>query len=167
MKFYIVPSKKYAWTNKAGREALNVDVGMNVKITAKNNSVEVSLRRAPASAARVMRAVHNMTGMFGIAVDRYVLSQLDIKPGDKVQVNNANIATVQRVSNKPVTKTSGSVFSSGGGRGETLREKLGRLKVGEDLTVSESAAKSGAYSIAKDIGIKITRSGKTLIRRIS
>jgi len=164
MKVFIIQSKKRIWTNKACREALNADSYARVKITHGNVTVERELKRAPAAAARVLRAVQAFTGLFGIAVDRSTMTDLGAKAGDTVQLVNANIAAVQRVSNKPATPRAERATSHAV-KGTSLRTKLSTLKIGEDVEVSESAAKSGAYSVAKEVGIKIKKIGPTVIRR--
>lgn len=166
MKFYLIHSKKRNWTNKAAREALNVTTYSNVRITNGNNVATLTLSRAPASAARVMRAVQTMTGIFGIAVDRASMSQLQARPGDVVEVTNESVVTVERTStNKNGAKPQVELV---GGKRVTLKEKMKDLEVGDELEVSESAANSTAYAVAKDISMKIMRvSGTNRIKRVS
>jgi hypothetical protein len=168
MKFYIIQSKKRCWTNKAAREALNVERDSTIKITHGSHSTEVTVRKAPASAARVMRAVHQMTGLFGIAVDRSTLAMLQAKPGDTIQVSNASIATVQRTSNRTVSSRQVETVGHGSRReGGSLKNQIAELSIGQELTVSKSAASSSAYSIAKELGFKVKKVGDTRIKRIS
>jgi len=159
MKFYLVKSKKRCWTNKAGREALNADIGASVKLTAGNQTIERNLNKAPRAAAAVMRAVHAITGAYGIAVTGYDLTQLKAKPGDSVQVTNVDVIAVERVPVRLQITACGK---------KTLRERLESLGVGEATSdLSQSAMKSQIYAVAKSLRIKLKKVGPTSVERVS
>jgi hypothetical protein len=168
MKFYVIPAKRGNWTNKAGREALSIESGQSVKLTHGNDSTEITVKRAPGPASKVMRATTALTGLQGIALNPDAMRRMNLKPGDTVQVMNTSIATVQRTTARPASRSVELVGSSKteGGKKVPLKVQIAGLKVGQDLEVSESAAKSSVYSAAKDAGMKIKKVGPTTIRRV-
>lgn len=166
MQFFICKAKKRCWTHKAGREALNVEAGDSVRITHKNSTITQAIRRAPLSASRVLRAVHTATGALGIAVDSSTLSQLGCRPGDQVEVVNLRAVEEARPA-APRNVSSSSAAGTMELNGRSLKEALNGLRVGQALKVSESAAKSGAYSAAKALGIKIKKTSATTVERVS
>ena len=167
MKFYVIPAKRGNWTNKAGREALSIESGQSVKLTVKDESTEITVKRAPGPASKVMRAVTAMTGHHGIALNPDAMRRLNLKPGDMVQVMNTSIATVQRTTSRPASTKAVELVGGGAGTKKVpLKSQIANLRVGQDLEVSESAAKSSVYSAAKDAGVKIKKVGPTTIRRV-
>ena len=172
--YYAIGSKKKTWTNQAGREALGIQNGETVTVTLGSRSVSVSVSKAPSAAARVMRAVTGLTGMHGIALTEHSRRELGIKPGDKVQVASHETASAV-ASAVPRTASSRTPIAVGGagtskpktsGKAPTLRERMSQLPVGGILEVSEAAVKSSAYSVAKDLNIKIKKISDTSIKRV-
>lgn len=171
MQFFICKAKRKCWTNKGAREALNIESGDTIRITHGNQSVDQQVRRAPLSASRVLRAIQTATGALGIAVESSILSRLNCRPGDAVEVVNLRAVEESRpAAPRSTSSTSRPMVTNGGGGGGggTLADKLNALKVGQTVEVSESAAKSGAYTVAKKLGIKIRRvPGKNVVERVS
>lgn len=166
--FYVIGSKKKCWTNQAGREALGIQSGETVNVTLGSRTVSVQVSQAPASAARVMRATAALSGLQGLAITEYSRRELGIKPGEKVQVISAAAARQLPAvsSSTPPSTPPKAGKKEKGDKSPSLRDRMAAMPVGGILEVSASAAKSGAYSIAKDLGIKIKKVSDTSIKRV-
>jgi formylmethanofuran dehydrogenase subunit D len=162
MKFYVIPARKGNWTNKAAREALSIESGQSVKVTRGNASTEIVVKRAPGSASKVMRAVTAFTGLHGIALNPDAMRRLELKAGDSVQVVNNSIATVQRATSRPGSRT----VPLAEGKKLSLKDRIAALAVGDKMQVSESAIKSSVYSAARDAGAKVKKVGVTTVERV-
>src|ERR1700734_289554 len=91
MKMFAIQSIVGTWTNEDARKAMKVSVYSSVVVTNPKNrkTVTLELHKAPVSAVNVLKAVKNLTGGFGLAMDESVLRELGIKPGQIVEVQLA------------------------------------------------------------------------------
>lgn len=169
MKLYVIPSKKKNWTNQATREALNVEVGQQVRISNGDKSVEVEIRRAPSAASKVMRGVTAASGAYGIGIEPYYLNKLGIKEGSIVEVENSQVSMVQRTSTSQSAAPAAGLVTNGPGNLHklSLRERIETMKIGGTLEISESAIRSSVYSAAKEAGMSVKKVGPTTIQRVS
>lgn len=178
MNIVLFKAKKYSWTNKACREALNVGPRDRIRITRGNVTIEREVRRAPVSAARVMRAVQVASGTFMLGVTQYDLTELGARIGDTVVVHNMSGKVEQPTVARSMISEGGSPAPKAAsapkaktaakeGKALTLGEQIKLLAVGEELEVSEAAANGSAHSAAKKIGMKVTKVRPTKIKRVS
>lgn len=166
--------------NASLRKALGVSVGERFTVHGPEASECFEARRALSPASVVINAVHRATGKYCLGLPAMQAERLGIKSGDAVEVESgyqprratsetaalpapaAPAPAAAPAESAPKAKAKNEPKAAG-----SLRERMSKLKVGGELEVTASAAKSGAYSIAKDLRIKIKRVAETKIKRVA
>jgi hypothetical protein len=113
--------------------------------------------------------VQTATGLFGIGLTQQDIRELGAKVGDKVTVTSRYVEVDIEATPSPRSMSSRQpeVEVEGGGSGGSLKARIKAMKVGQVIEVSASAAKSGAYSVAKALGYKVKKESNTSVKRVS
>ncbi len=174
MKMIVFQSRKTR-LSAAARNALGVNVGSSIRIKGKGGDmiVEREVRRFRSEASKLATAVHNATGQWPIGLTSTDIVNLGLRPGDSIDVTDTRVAVVTTVAvgRKPASspKVVGSASASekpSTGKPESLASRLSKLRAGQRIVVTESAAKSSIYSAAKSAGVKVKKTGACEFERV-
>lgn len=173
MKFFAIKSKTKTWTNQRGRAALGINQYEQVEIRSESNVIQRSVSKAPRNALGTMKAAFNQFGYHGIAMTQTDLNLLAIESGEMVEVVDVNKRQIETPTPKQVAApqkqlaSSSTTSKSAGVSKLSLKERIAAMELDQVIEVSESAAKSGAYSVAKELGMSVKKVTATSIKRVS
>ena len=163
IKAYIVEGNEGVCLNAETRGALGIQVGHEIVINDHNLEVEKPL----ASVSKIMRLVHQITGdKYAISMSRVVASEVGVSFGSIVTVSIPDEDTDEDEDTEDNEDSSNDDYNLISVEG-TLREKLSHLEIGDAVRVTESQANSGAYSVARKIGIRVSKVDSDIVKRIS